>query len=49
MSAERNASGAFSLLLSPDYRFATIFKKNTDDARTWAVYHSSGMLRSVDW
>lgn len=32
MTAERNISFAFLLLLSLDYKFITIFEENTDDA-----------------
>jgi hypothetical protein len=37
MSAESNACGAFSVLLSVDHHFVTLFKKNTDDASIRAV------------
>jgi hypothetical protein len=38
MSTERNAAGLFSMLLSPEYRFATILNKSTDDARILALF-----------
>jgi len=52
MKAEPNISGTLCRLLSPDFKFVNIFKKDTDDAsiknvtlRDWHSTHSTSSRR----